>query len=54
MQFTCGVAIGMFTLGTWEPMYYYRNWSQYGGTIEKTPFQSDDDRAQQASVSRIH
>mmetsp|Transcript_11529 Transcript_11529/g.31111 ORF Transcript_11529/g.31111 Transcript_11529/m.31111 type:complete len:820 (-) Transcript_11529:328-2787(-) len=53
MLFTCGVAIGMFTFGVSEPMYYYR--AGYGNRLNKTPVDNDDQRAQQAlTVTLFH
>mmetsp|Transcript_5187 Transcript_5187/g.17441 ORF Transcript_5187/g.17441 Transcript_5187/m.17441 type:complete len:759 (+) Transcript_5187:475-2751(+) len=46
MLFTCGVAIGMFTFGVAEPLYYYRQ--SFQNRLNKIPWTNDDQRAQQA------
>ena len=45
LLFCCGIGIGLYMWGVSEPMYYYRG---YGNALFKTPFQNDDQFAQQA------
>ena len=46
MLFCSGIGIGLYFYGVSEPMYYYR--LSYENKLFKVPFQTDDQRAQQA------
>ena len=49
MLFSCGIGIGFFYWGVSEPMYYYR--AAWDNPLFKTPFQNDDQRAQQVRLA---
>ena len=51
MLFSCGIAVGVYTLGVSEPMGYYRGGYNLAG---RGPLYNDDDRAQLAIMQTFY
>ena len=54
MLFSCGIAVGVYTYGVAEPMWYYRGGYYSENLAGRGPLYNDDDRAQLALMQTFY